>query len=249
MNQVPQTPLVRFYKTPSMQCPYLQDQDEQLVFTHLKPGTADPLHNVLAQAGFRRSHNILYRPDCPTCNACVPVRVPAREFAPSRSQKRVKSMNRGLTGTVRETTATSEQYTLFTQYQDSRHGDGSMAAMEFADYQAMVEDSPVQTFVIEYHDAGGALVACALSDRLGDGLSMVYSFFDPALGRYSLGTYMILDHIARAPGLGLPYVYLGYWIGASEKMAYKERFGPLEALGRGGWQPFSPRDRVDATSP
>ncbi len=240
MNQVPQTPLVRFYKTPSMRCPYLTDQDEQLIFTHLKGPKADGLHNVLAQAGFRRSHNILYRPDCPSCNACVPVRVPAHDFVPSRSQKRVRSMNQTIRGAIREPIATVAQYDLFTRYQDSRHGDGSMAKMGFDDYQAMVEDTPVRTFVIEYTDAKGDLVACALSDRLGDGLSMVYSFFEPALGRRSLGTYVILDHIERAPGLGLPYVYLGYWIGACEKMAYKERFSPLEALRPGGWEPFAP---------
>lgn len=239
MNQVPETPLVRFYKTPSMRCPYLRDQAEQLVFTHLKPDSADALHSVLAQAGFRRSHNILYRPDCPRCTACVPVRVVARDFIPSRSQKRVMSMNRDVRSIIREPVATQAQYDMFLAYQLSRHGDGSMAKMDFADYQAMVEDTPIQTDLIEYFDHEDRLIASALSDRLSDGLSMVYSFFDPERSRRSLGTFLILDHIVRTPEMGLDYVYLGYWIGACDKMAYKDRFAPLEALGRGGWAPFA----------
>lgn len=239
MNQVPQTPLVRFYKTPSMRCPYIEEQDEQLVFTHLKEEDADPLHSVLAQAGFRRSHNILYRPDCPTCNACVPVRVPAHGYRPTRSQRRARARNSMISGVVSEPQATADQFDLFMRYQASRHGDGSMAKMDYADYEAMVEDTPIDTFIIEYRDPDGGLVACALSDRLRDGLSMVYSFFDPDLSRRSLGTFVILDHIERAPSMGLDFVYLGYWIEGCDKMAYKERFTPLEALRRSGWGPFS----------
>jgi len=219
-----------------MQFPYLDDQSEQLVFTHLKPGGSDALHGVLAQSGFRRSHNILYRPDCPTCNACVPVRVSARDFVPSRSQKRVLSRNDDVPGAVLEAVASAEQFDLFMRYQASRHGDGSMAKMDFDDYQSMVEDTPVKSFVIEYRDPTGTLVACALSDTLGDGLSMVYSFFDPDEERRSLGTFMILDHIRRTAALELNHVYLGYWIADATKMAYKTRFRPLEALGRNGWK-------------
>ena len=239
MNQAPQTPLVRFYRTPSMQCPYLPDRTEQLVFTHLGAGSADRMHGVLAQAGFLRSHNIAYRPDCPACNACVPVRVRATAFSPSRSQKRIRSLNRETTSIVCAAEASQEQFDLFVRYQQSRHGDGSMAKMDFADYQAMVEDTPIKTFIVEHRDADGRLIACALSDVLADGLSMVYSFFDPAFSSQSLGTFMILDHMARAPALGLDYVYLGYWIENCEKMAYKDRFEPLESLSRGGWKPFS----------
>jgi leucyl-tRNA---protein transferase len=224
-----------------MQCPYLADQGEQLVFTHLSAEGADSLHGVLAQAGFRRSHNILYRPDCPTCNACVPVRVSAANFTPSRSQRRVLATNTDAPGAIIEPIATAEQYDLFSRYQTSRHGDGSMAKMDFDDYQAMVEDSPVKTLVIEYRTPDDSLVACALSDRLIDGLSMVYSFFDPEAARRGLGTFMILDHIRRATALGLDHVYLGYWIAEAPKMAYKTNFRPLETLGRNGWTQLAPR--------
>jgi leucyl-tRNA---protein transferase len=223
-----------------MQCPYLADQSEQLVFTHLKAEGSDPLHGVLAQAGFRRSHNILYRPDCPTCNACVPVRVSAADFAPSRSQRRVLAANGDAPGAVLEPTATAEQFDLFVHYQTSRHGDGSMSKMNFEDYQSMVEDSPIKTLVIEYRTPDGNLVACALSDKLSDGLSMVYSFFDPEAGRRGLGTFMILDHIRRATALKLDFVYLGYWIAEAPKMAYKTKFRPLETLGRNGWERLEP---------
>ena len=243
MNQVPITPFVRFYKTPSMQCPYLAGQSEQLVFTHLKSGESGPLHGMLAEAGFRRSHNILYRPDCPTCNACVPVRVFASDFAPSRSQRRVLSTNGDAPGAVLEPNATAEQFDLFVRYQTSRHGDSSMAKMGFNDYQSMVEDSPAKTFVIEYRTPNDTLVACALSDTLNDGLSMVYSFFDPKAGRRSLGTFMILDHIRRATELKFDFVYLGYWIAKAPKMAYKTNFRPLETLGQSGWE------RLETPSP
>ncbi len=219
-----------------MRCPYLPNQTEQLVFTHLRPERADPLHGVLAQAGFRRSHNILYRPDCPSCNACVPVRVRAEGFAPSRSQRRILTLNKNARGVIGAAEATREQFDLFVAYQESRHGDGSMAKMDFPDYQAMVEDTPIKTFVIEHRDPSGQLVACALSDVLGDGLSMVYSFFDPTEARRGLGSFMILDHIQRVAPLGLRYVYLGYWIAEAPKMAYKARFSPLEFLGRNGWE-------------
>ena len=241
MNQVPKTPFARFYKTPSMQCPYLADQSEQLVFTHLESEESDGLHGLLVEAGFRRSHNILYRPDCPNCNACVPVRVFASDFIPSRSQRRVLSINGDVLGAILEPNATAEQFDLFVRYQTSRHSDGSMAEMAFEDYQSMVEDSPVKTLIIEYRTADDTLVACALSDSLNDGLSMVYSFFDPEADRRSLGTFMILDHIRRATALKYNFVYLGYWIAEAPKMAYKTNFRPLETLGRNGWTQLAPR--------
>jgi len=228
-----------------MQCPYLAGQSEQLVFTHLKSGESDSLHGVLAEAGFRRSHNILYRPDCPTCNACVPVRVFASDFAPSRSQRRVLSTNGDALGAVLQPNATAEQFDLFVRYQTSRHGDGSMAKMDFEDYQSMVEGSPVKTLVIEYRTPDHTLVACALSDTLNNGLSMVYSFFDPKAGRRSLGTFMILDHIRRATTLKFDFVYLGYWITEAPKMAYKTNFRPLETLGQSGWERLEPPSPTD----
>ncbi|MSO65922.1 MAG: arginyltransferase [Alphaproteobacteria bacterium] len=236
MNQLPETPPVHFYKTPAMRCPYLADRQERLVFAHLRGDHADTLHNVLAQAGFRRSHNIVYRPDCDGCSACVPVRVLATGFRPTTSFRRILAHNRAVESVVLPTVASPEHFRQFSAYQAIRHSDGSMARMDFEEYRAMVEDSPVDTTVIEYRDPDYGLVGVALTDRLRDGLSMVYSFFNPAYERRSPGTFMILDHIERARRLGLPHVYLGYWISDSTKMAYKQKFRPLEWLSRTGWQ-------------
>jgi len=236
MNKPPDTPLVRFYKTPTMRCPYLEGRQEQLVFTHLRGDNADYLHSVLAQAGFRRSHNIVYRPDCDGCAACIPVRVRAMDFAPGRSLRRVLRRNAELQASTVAPVATAEQYELFARYQSSRHENGSMAQMDFGEYRSMVEDTPVDTLLIEYREPDSVLCGVALTDRLRDGLSMVYSFFEPETATRSPGTFIILDHIARARALALPYVYLGYWIADCEKMAYKCRFAPLEILGRNGWR-------------
>lgn len=221
-----------------MPCPYLEGRQERLIFARLDGMQPAALHNVLAHAGFRRSHNIVYRPDCETCSACVPVRVRARHFRPTRSQRRVIARNRDLTASVVPAKATPLHFRQFARYQASRHADGSMAEMDFDEYVAMVENTPVQTMLIEYRTADGVLCGVGLTDHLKDGLSMVYSFFEPSQHRRSLGTYIILDHIRRAASMGLDYVYLGYWIGDSGKMSYKTRFRPLEMLGRSGWRNF-----------
>jgi arginine-tRNA-protein transferase len=135
--------------------------------------------------------------------------------------------------------ATTEQYRVFSRYQRSRHAESDMASMTYGDYRAMVEDSPVMTVLLEHRKSDGSLVAACLADLLDDGLSAVYSFFDPGEAARSPGTAMILALIAEARRRTLPYVYLGYWIGASRKMAYKTRFRPLEALTSQGWAPLS----------
>ena len=240
MNHSPAIPVVKFYKTPPMPCPYLDGRQEQLVFTRLDGAHGDALHNVLADAGFRRSHSIVYRPDCEGCVACVPVRVRAGEFRMSRSIRRIGARNKGVLSAVVDSTATADHFDLFARYQDSRHGDGTMASMDFEDYRAMVEHSPVETILVEYRDSDGALLGVALTDRLTDGLSMVYSFFDPDKLDRSPGTFIIVDHVRLTRLLGLRYVYLGYWIAGSAKMAYKKRFQPLELLGRSGWHLAEP---------
>ncbi len=240
MNQSPTAPLLRFYKTPGMPCPYLEQRQERLIFTRLDGPQPAALHNVLAHAGFRRSHNIVYRPDCDGCSACVPVRVRARDFRPTRSQRRVIARNRHLSVSVEPAVAITEHYQQFARYQASRHAEGSMAEMDFEEYRAMIENTPVGTTLSEYRDASGKLWGVGLTDRLKDGLSMVYSFFEPDRHRLSLGTFIILDHLRLAAGMGLDYVYLGYWIGECSKMSYKTRFRPLEMLGRSGWRIFEP---------
>ena len=193
----------------------------------------------LSQTGFRRSHAFAYRPACPGCNACVPIRIPAATFAPDRTQRRIARRNAGLAGTERPAIASREQYAMFKAYVTDRHGDGDMAQMTFGDFRAMIEDSVDATRVIEHRDDEGRLIAAVLADRLADGLSAVYSVFDPSLPQRSLGTHVVLDLIARTEAEGLPFVYLGYWIAGSRKRAYKSRFRPAEVMVEGSWLPFT----------
>jgi leucyl-tRNA---protein transferase len=233
----------QFYLTAPSPCPYLAGKEERKVFTHLVGERAGELNNILTQGGFRRSQSIAYRPACEGCRSCVSVRVVAGEFAASRSMRRILARNCDILGEMKVAVPTSEQYSIFRAYLDSRHRDGGMADMTVLDYAMMVEDSHIETRVVEYRrrtddTAGrqsGDLIAVALTDVLGDGLSMVYSFFEPDEAARSLGTFMVLDHIARARQLGLAYVYLGYWVRGSRKMDYKSRFLPQERLTPDGW--------------
>ena len=236
----------QFYLTAPSPCPYLPGHEERKVFTHLVGDRAAELNDLLTHGGFRRSQSIAYRPACEACRACVSVRVVVEDFKPKRNMRRVADRNRDLVGEMRVGVPTSEQYSVFRSYLDSRHRDGGMADMTVLDYAVMVEDSHVETRIVEYRRRGpdssingrgtGELLAVALTDVLGDGLSMVYSFFESESGWRSPGTFMILDHIARARRMGLPYVYLGYWVQGSRKMDYKGRFLPQERLAPEGWR-------------
>jgi arginine-tRNA-protein transferase len=235
----------QFYLTSPSICPYLPGKEERKVFTHIIGKRARDLNELLTQGGFRRSQTIAYRPACETCRACVSVRVLVDEFEPSGNMRRVLKDNRDLIGVASPNRPSSDQYSLFRRYLDARHRDGGMADMTVLDYSMMIEDSHVDTQVVEYRRRGidsgitgrgtGDLVAVSLTDEMSDGLSMVYSFFDPEEAHRSLGTFMILDHIARAKALGLPYLYLGYWVEGSKKMDYKARFLPQERLMPAGW--------------
>jgi len=235
----------QFYLTAPSPCPYLPGREERKVFTHLVGEKAGELNDLLTHGGFRRSQSIAYRPACEGCRSCLSVRVITDEFRPSRSLRRVAAQNADIIGEMRPSMPTSEQYSVFRAYLDSRHRDGGMADMTVLDYAMMVEDSHVDTRVVEYRprdiDSGftgrgsGPLHAVALTDVLSDGLSMVYSFYDPDYRTRSLGTFMIMDHIARARRMGLPYVYLGYWVEGSKKMDYKGRFQPQQRLMPEGW--------------
>ena len=230
----------QFFITAPSPCPYLPGRVERKVFTHLIGQDARGLNTQLSQGGFRRSQNIAYRPACDGCAACVSVRVPVNTFALTRAFRRNLRDNSDVAATVLKTPATSEHYSLFRGYIDSRHGDGGMADMTALDFAAMVDDNFVDSRMVEYRvqrpeDEKGPLVACVLIDILGDGLSMIYSFYDPDLARRGLGTFMILDNIARVRRLGLPYLYLGYWVRGSRKMDYKSRFLPQERLTADGW--------------
>ena len=231
-----------FYTTAPLPCPYIAGRTERKVVTEITGPDSDALHDRLSRAGFRRSHNIAYAPVCPSCNACVPIRIPAATYEPDRSMRRVQRYNAGVEGFQVPARATAEQFQLFQRYQLARHREGDMATMSFYDYRAMVEDTPIETAVIEFRDADERLVGACLMDRLGDGLSAVYSFFAPELERRSLGNYTILWLIERARKLGLPYVYLGYWVPESAKMAYKARFRPSEVLAGGTWRVLTEAD-------
>lgn len=232
---------LRYYLTVPGPCPYLPGQEERKVFVHLPPLEAISVNDQLSAIGFRRSQNIAYRPACQNCRACQSVRIPVRRYVMSRSDKRVLKANRDVAKAFVEAEATREQFDLLQKYLKARHPDGGMMDMTWPDLVAMVEDTLVRTHLIEYR-LDGRLVACVLVDALNDGLSLVYSFYDPELMSRSLGRFIILDHIEQAQRAGYGYVYLGYWVKGSPKMDYKARYRPLEALTDFGWQdvPVSP---------
>jgi leucyl-tRNA---protein transferase len=233
-----------FFATAPVPCPYIPGQAERKLVVELAGRGAAIFYDDLSRAGFRRSHRFAYRPACRLCNSCVPVRIAAEHFVDSRSTRRVRSLNRSLQGSMLPARADLEQFRLFVAYQHSRHRDSDMALMSYADYRSMVEDTNVRTAIAEFRAAGDELAAVSLIDRLDDGLSAVYSFYDPARGRHSLGTWSILWLVDECRRLGLPYVYLGYWIAESPKMAYKARFPALEHLVGDSWIPFAAAERV-----
>ncbi len=221
-------------------CPYLPGMTERKVFANLPFSDGAHVNDELTHAGFRRSQNIAYRPACDACDACVSVRIPVPEFAFSRSQRKILNRNADLSRDLVEAEATTEQFDLLKRYLANRHPGGGMTDMSWSDYVSMVEDTAVRTHLIEYRlpspDGGpGDLIAVTLTDLLSDGLSMVYSFFDPEMERRSLGIFAILDHLRQAATVHLPFVYLGYWVQGSPKMDYKAAFRPMEALRPLGW--------------
>lgn len=244
----------QFYVTGPQPCPYLHGRAERKLFTALTGDRARELNNALSRQGFRRSQNVVYRPSCESCVACMSARIRVADFRPSRSQRRVLKRNAGLVRLGTSAWATDEQFELFRRYLDRRHADGGMADMDIFEFAAMIEETPVRTRVFEYRDPPGdgqaPLAAVCLTDVLDDGLSLVYSFYDPQRGPDSLGTWMVLDHIEMARAAGLPYVYLGYWVPGSRKMAYKAAFDALEIHKGGVWQNIGrPEDHVDEAHP
>lgn len=246
----------RFFVTSPAPCPYLPGRSERKVFTELKGPHADALNDALGRIGFRRSQTVAYRPSCIDCNACVSVRVVANEFRASSTQRRNLKRNGDLVTTFCRPWSTSEQFELLQRYLGERHPGGGMASMDEIDFADMVEHTPVDSYLVEYREptsdgTPGRLVGACLTDKQGDGLSMIYSFYDPDhAGRSGLGNYIILDHIRRASEIGLPYVYLGYWVEGAQRMQYKVRYRPLERLTRAGWDRISDaeQDRLIAAA-
>jgi leucyl-tRNA---protein transferase len=232
----------QFYVTAPQPCPYLDGRMERKLFTALQGEHAQRLNDTLSKQGFRRSQNVLYRPSCAECSACLSARIRVADFKISRSQQRILKRNAGLKRNVTSPWATEDQFALFRRYLDDRHADGGMADMDIFEFAAMIEETPIKSRVIEYTRApyagerGRPLASVCLTDVFDDGLSMVYSFYDPTFAIDSPGTHMILDHIAIAREAGLSYVYLGYWVPGSRKMGYKAGFSGLEIYKGGLWQ-------------
>ena len=242
----------RFFVTNPSPCPYLPGRSERKVFTELSGENASELNDALGRIGFRRSQNVAYRPSCAGCNACVSVRVVTQEFEPNATQRKLLRRNEDLVVTACKPWSTDEQFELLRRYLKARHPGGGMTEMDEMDFADMVEQTPVESYVIEYREPSetgtpGRLVGACLTDRQSDGLSMIYSFFDPHHPtRPGLGNFIIMDHILRARRTGLPYVYLGYWVEGSKRMQYKIRYRPLERLGKNGWTRFDPTEQEHA---
>ncbi|MFB2530950.1 arginyltransferase [Paracoccus sp. p4-l81] len=247
----------QFYVTAPQPCPYLADRLERKLFTALSGDGSERLNNALSRQGFRRSQNVLYRPACADCSACLSARIRVDDFAPSRNQRKVMRRNADLVRVATSPWATEEQFSLFRRYLDRRHADGGMADMDIFEFAAMVEETPVRSRVVEYrrphaglrldHSIPGPdnsdLIAVCLTDVLDDGLSLVYSFYEPGQDHLSLGSHMILDHVEIARAADLPYVYLGYWVPGSRKMDYKARFAALDIFKGGVWQDLGDPDQ------
>ncbi|MCW9035345.1 MAG: arginyltransferase [Alphaproteobacteria bacterium] len=231
-----------FYTTPLQPCPYLDDQVERKIFTELSGNQSREHYNHLSRGGFRRSHHIAYAPACPKCQACLAARIDLVNFKPSKSQKRTLKLNQSLQMAEAPSVATDEQFKLFSRYVVSRHGDGEMATMGRIDYRFLVEETSLDSHILEFRDSTGQLIAACLIDVLDDGISAVYSFFNPDNPKLSLGNFMVLSLVSYAKSLDLPYVYLGFWIKGSPKMSYKERFRPLEVFINGNWEKLPSED-------
>ena len=226
----------QFYVTAPQPCPYLEGRMERKLFTALQGDNSEKLNNSLSQQGFRRSQNVLYRPSCADCSACLSARINVAEFLATRSQKRVRKRNAENQRRATSPWATEDQFALFRKYLENRHATGGMADMDVYEFAAMIEETPIRSRVVEYTNPHDGLIGVSLTDVLEDGLSMVYSFYDPARVKDSLGTYMILDHVEIAREAELPYVYLGYWVPGSAKMGYKAKFSGLEVYTGGEWR-------------
>jgi arginine-tRNA-protein transferase len=248
-HSLPKAP--QFYVTAPQECPYLENKVERKLFTSLNGFEAQILNNALSTQGFRRSQNVLYRPSCSECSACLSARIPVANFSLTKSEKRVVKRNKRLIRNIKSPWATSEQFELFTKYVKSRHEKGGMSAMTETEFASMVEETCVKTILVEYsiQDEGtNQIQAVSITDVIEDGLSMVYSFYEPTLSELSLGKYMILDHIDLSREMNLPYLYLGYWVKGSKKMDYKAQYSPIELFSNGKWS-LQDRDEISKNGP
>ena len=226
---------IKFFSTPPHACSYLEDQRAITLFADPQAPMNSTLYGQLSLYGFRRSGNYIYRPQCQDCQACIPVRIPVAEFQPNRQQNRVRKQMSDLEVSSVSANFVQEHYDLYARYIHMRHADGDMFPPSIAQYVSFLFSDWCNTRLIEFRHEG-RLMAVAVCDILRNGLSAVYTFYDPEEEKRSLGTVAVLWQIGEAVRLGLPYVYLGYWVKKSPKMAYKTRFRPLEAFLSQRWQ-------------
>ncbi|QBQ53608.1 arginyltransferase [Nitrosococcus wardiae] len=227
-----------FYLSSPHSCGYLPGQTATNLFVDPEVAMDIAHYSTLARLGFRRSGRLVYRPHCSHCSACLPVRIPVAQFQPNRSQQRAWKINQDLSAIYRPVEFRAEHFDLFYRYLKVRHVKGGMDNSTPEDYLSFIASDWDETSLIEFRDAKDQLLAVAVIDALTDGISAVYSFFDPILKRRSLGVYIILWEINEAKELNLPYVYLGYWIKACQKMQYKSTFRPLEVYQDKKWSIF-----------
>jgi len=223
------------YLSPEHACNYLPQRMARTAFIDPRHTPDTRLYSLLAAHGFRRSGMHVYRPHCAACQACIPLRVPVAEFQPDRTQKRLLRRNQDLAIRIAPAEFAPEHFALYRRYLTARHPGGGMDEAGETEYRQFLFSSWGRSWLVEMRSAAG-LAAVAIVDELDEALSAVYTFYDPSLPRRSLGTYAVLWQIAEARRRGLKWLYLGYWIAESRKMAYKNRFRPFEQLDAAGWQ-------------
>ncbi|EDX90185.1 arginyltransferase [Alcanivorax sp. DG881] len=226
---------LRFFRTPAHSCSYLEDRQASTLFVDPQAQLSPELYSELSLLGFRRSGDYLYRPHCDSCNACIPARVRVDDFRPRRRHRRILKNNADLAVNREPARFSRELYNLYAAYINDRHGDGDMYPPSEEQFTNFLTCEWADTHFYGFRQQG-KLVAVAVTDQLGDGLSAVYTFFDPALPERSLGVMALLWQIEQCQRLQLPYLYLGYWIRQCQKMSYKSQYQPLEILASGSWK-------------